>query len=167
MSGDGAPLLEVEDLRVRFRTRTGIVEAVRGISFSVGRERLGIVGESGSGKTMTGRAILRLIRPPGVVEARRIALDGIDLLAPLGAADAQGARRAHRHGHAGPEILAEPGDAHRPPAHRGAAGPQPASRGRRRGGARSKCWRPCRSAIPSASSTPIRTSSPAAWGSAS
>lgn len=73
-------LLAVEDLRVRFRTRTGLVEAVRGISFSVGRERLGIVGESGSGKTMTGRAILRLIRPPGIVEARRMALDGVDLL---------------------------------------------------------------------------------------
>jgi peptide/nickel transport system ATP-binding protein len=76
-----SPLLRVEDLRVRFRTRTGIVEAVRGISFDVGRERLGIVGESGSGKTMTGRAILRLIRPPGIVEARRIELDGVDLLA--------------------------------------------------------------------------------------
>ena len=82
MSGGPAlPLLQVEDLRVRFPTRTGTVEAVRGISFEVGRERLGIVGESGSGKTMTGRAILRLIRPPGVVEARRIFLDGTDLLA--------------------------------------------------------------------------------------
>jgi peptide/nickel transport system ATP-binding protein len=58
-----------------------MIEAVRGISFSVGRERLGIVGESGSGKTMTGRAILRLIRRPGSVEARRMALDGTDLLA--------------------------------------------------------------------------------------
>jgi peptide/nickel transport system ATP-binding protein len=74
------PLLEVEDLRVRFRTRTGIVEAVRGIGFTVGRERLGIVGESGSGKTMTGRAILRLVRPPGMVEAKRIALLGTDLM---------------------------------------------------------------------------------------
>jgi peptide/nickel transport system ATP-binding protein len=73
-------LLKVEDLHVRFRTRTGIVHAVRGISFGLGRERLGIVGESGSGKTMTGRAILRLIRPPGMVEAKRIALDGVDLL---------------------------------------------------------------------------------------
>jgi peptide/nickel transport system ATP-binding protein len=79
-SGNGRPpLLAVEDLAVRFRTRTGIVEAVRGISFEVGRERLGIVGESGSGKTMTGRAILRLVRPPGMVEARRLELDGVDL----------------------------------------------------------------------------------------
>ncbi len=82
MSGRAAaePLLVVENLRVRFPSRSGTVEAVRGISFRVGRERLGIVGESGSGKTMTGRAILRLIRPPGQVEARRIALDGQDLL---------------------------------------------------------------------------------------
>ena len=80
MSQSIAPLLDVQDLRVRFLTRSGTVEAVRGVSFSVGRERLGIVGESGSGKTMTGRAILRLIRPPGIVEAHRIALDGTDLL---------------------------------------------------------------------------------------
>ncbi|MGI6854925.1 ABC transporter ATP-binding protein [Mesorhizobium sp. 1B3] len=75
-----AALLKLEDLWVRFRTRTGIIEAVRGISFEVGRERLGIVGESGSGKTMTGRAVLRLIRPPGVVEARRMMLEDTDLL---------------------------------------------------------------------------------------
>ena len=81
MSQSTTQLLDVQGLRVRFLTRTGVVEAVRGISFTVGRERLGIVGESGSGKTMTGRAILRLIRPPGGVEARRIALDGTDLLA--------------------------------------------------------------------------------------
>ena len=79
MSGRAAvePLLAVEELRVRFATRSGTVEAVRGICFEVGRERLGIVGESGSGKTMTGRAILRLIRPPGQVEARRRATEGL------------------------------------------------------------------------------------------
>ena len=81
MSAAPPPLLEVEDLHVRFRTRTGITEAVRGISFKAGRERLGIVGESGSGKTMTGRAILRLVRPPGSVEARRLSIEGTDLLA--------------------------------------------------------------------------------------
>ncbi len=73
-------LLDVEDLWVRFPTRSGMFEAVRGVSFSLGRERLGIVGESGSGKSLTGRAILRLIRPPGQVQARRIDLDGHDLL---------------------------------------------------------------------------------------
>lgn len=73
-------LLEVEDLWVRFPTRSGVFDAVRGVSFSLGKERLGIVGESGSGKSMTGRAILRLIRPPGRVEAKRIALEGRDLM---------------------------------------------------------------------------------------
>lgn len=73
-------LLDVEDLWVRFPTRQGIFDAVRGVSFTLGRERLGIVGESGSGKSMTGRAILRLIRPPGIVEAKRISLHGQNLL---------------------------------------------------------------------------------------
>ncbi|GAB4363660.1 MAG: ABC transporter ATP-binding protein [Kiloniellaceae bacterium] len=73
------PLLTVEDLKVSFPTRKGLVEAVRGISFSLGREKLGIVGESGSGKSMTGRSILRLVSHPGVVTARRLEFDGIDL----------------------------------------------------------------------------------------
>jgi peptide/nickel transport system ATP-binding protein len=74
-------MLEVENLWVRFPSRTGVFEAVRGVSFRLGSERLGIVGESGSGKSMTGRAILRLIRPPGQIAADRIALDGENLLA--------------------------------------------------------------------------------------
>lgn len=74
-------LLEVRDLRVTFDAATGPVHAVRGVSFALGRERLGIVGESGSGKTMTGLAILKLVRPPGRVAAKRILFDGHDLLA--------------------------------------------------------------------------------------
>lgn len=73
-------LLSVEDLWVRFPTRSGTVDAVRGISFSVGRERVGIVGESGSGKSMTGRSILRLIRPPGQMDAKAIRFNGDNLL---------------------------------------------------------------------------------------
>src|SRR5690606_32645975 len=76
-----ATLLDVEDLRVTFPTRTGAIEAVRGVSFSVGRERLGIVGESGSGKSQTGRAIMQLTPPQAIVSARKLAFDGIDLLA--------------------------------------------------------------------------------------
>ncbi len=74
-------LLDIKNLRVTFDTETGPVQAVRGVSFSLGRERLGIVGESGSGKTMTGRAVLRLIRPPGRIEADAMTFDGQDLLA--------------------------------------------------------------------------------------
>ena len=73
-------LLEVENLWVKFPTRSGVFDAVRGVSFSLGQERLGIVGESGSGKSMTGRAILRLIRPPGMVIADKMALEGKELL---------------------------------------------------------------------------------------
>ena len=74
-------LIRVENLRVSFPGHNKTVEAVRGLSFSVGRERVGIVGESGSGKSLTGRSILRLIRPPGIMTADKIELDGIDLLA--------------------------------------------------------------------------------------
>ena len=73
-------LLTVEDLRVTFPTRTGVVEAVRGVSFTLGRERLGIVGESGSGKSQTGRAIMGLTPEHGVITAKRLDFNGIDLL---------------------------------------------------------------------------------------
>lgn len=75
-----APLLSVRDLRVTFPTRQGSFQAVRGVSFDLGRERLGVVGESGSGKSMTGRAILGLVRPPGQVTAQSMTLDGESIL---------------------------------------------------------------------------------------
>mgnify|MGYP003576730067 CR=1 FL=1 len=74
------PILTVDDLWVRFPGRVRTVEAVRGVSFEVGREKLGIVGESGSGKSMTGRAILRLVPHPGQVTPRRLTFEGTDLL---------------------------------------------------------------------------------------
>ncbi|WP_292642236.1 ABC transporter ATP-binding protein, partial [Mesorhizobium sp.] len=73
-------LLDVDDLRVTFPTRTGLIEAVRGVSFALGRERLGIVGESGSGKSQTGRAIMGLTPPQARISANKLAFDGIDLL---------------------------------------------------------------------------------------
>ncbi|MCV9907490.1 MULTISPECIES: ABC transporter ATP-binding protein [Ochrobactrum] len=74
------PLLTVDDLRVTFPTRTGAIEAVRGVSFTLGRERLGIVGESGSGKSQTGRAIMGLTPPHAQITAKTLQFDGIDLL---------------------------------------------------------------------------------------
>jgi peptide/nickel transport system ATP-binding protein len=81
MISDVAPLLVVEDLRIAYPSRDGgMTEVVRGVSFTLGRERLGIVGESGSGKSQTGRAILGLTAPEGRVTAKRLEFGGIDLL---------------------------------------------------------------------------------------
>ncbi|WP_420329033.1 ABC transporter ATP-binding protein [Mameliella sp.] len=75
------PLLELKNLRVSFPGPRGPVEVVRGVSFDLGRERLGIVGESGSGKSLTGRSILRLLRPPAKVSVDHLRFDGQDLMA--------------------------------------------------------------------------------------
>jgi peptide/nickel transport system ATP-binding protein len=72
-------LLSVENLRISFPSPRGDVEVVKGLSFTLGRERLGIVGESGSGKSMTGRALMGLIPRPGRVTADRMAFEGQDL----------------------------------------------------------------------------------------
>ena len=70
-------MLAVEDLKVHFFTRAGVVKAVDGVSFAVGRgEVLGIVGESGSGKTVTGLSLLGLIDPPGSIVEGAIRFQG-------------------------------------------------------------------------------------------
>jgi oligopeptide/dipeptide ABC transporter ATP-binding protein len=76
-------VLAIRDLRVQFRSNQGVVRAVDGVSFSVGRnETLGIVGESGCGKSVTALALMRLIRdPPGRIVGGSVRLDGTDLLA--------------------------------------------------------------------------------------
>lgn len=76
-----APLLSVRDLRLRFATPTGPLDAVDGITFTVGREKLGIVGESGSGKSMAGRAIMRLTPPAARLSATALTFQELDLLA--------------------------------------------------------------------------------------
>jgi peptide/nickel transport system ATP-binding protein len=75
-------LLEVENLQTHFRTPDGIVHAVDGVSFAVGRgETVAIVGESGSGKSVMANSILRLIpQPPGKI-AGQVRFHGEDLLA--------------------------------------------------------------------------------------
>lgn len=76
-------LLQVGDLRTHFFTRDGVVRAVDGVSFSVGRGRtLGVVGESGSGKTVTALSILRLVAdPPGKIVGGDVLYQGSSLLA--------------------------------------------------------------------------------------
>ncbi|EFH28375.1 MULTISPECIES: oligopeptide/dipeptide ABC transporter ATP-binding protein [Streptomyces] len=75
------PLLDVRDLRVRFRTRQGPVTAVDGLSFRVGPgEVLGVVGESGSGKSVSMLAVLRLLTSPNVTVSGEVRFRGRDLL---------------------------------------------------------------------------------------
>lgn len=78
MSSD---VLRVEDLRVYYHTPAGPVRAVDGVSFSLKQGgRLGLVGESGSGKTTTALAVMRLIKPPGLIEGGQVLLEGRNLL---------------------------------------------------------------------------------------
>ena len=80
---DASPhLLEVDDLTTYFFTRDGVVRAVDGVSFRVGRgETLAIVGESGCGKSVTSLSIMRLIAsPPGRTVRGRVLFEGRDLL---------------------------------------------------------------------------------------
>jgi peptide/nickel transport system ATP-binding protein len=72
--------LEVEDLNVRFATRDGLVDAVRGVSFKLGREKLAIVGESGSGKSTVGRTLLKLHPASARIDAKVLRFGDTDLL---------------------------------------------------------------------------------------
>ena len=73
--------LAVEGLKTHFFTKAGVVKAVDGVSFKVGRgEIMGLVGESGSGKSVTGFSIMRLVDPPGRVVEGRILHNGEDLV---------------------------------------------------------------------------------------
>jgi len=81
-AGTDIPLLDVQDLHVRFDTSRGVVHAVDGISYSVRRgEVVAIVGESGCGKSVSSLAIMGLLaKPAGRVTAGRILFEGRDLL---------------------------------------------------------------------------------------
>ncbi len=76
------PLLDVQDLRTHFHTRSGVYRAVDGVSFSVEKgEILGIVGESGSGKSVTCYSLMGLVpQPPGRIVGGKAIFDGTDLL---------------------------------------------------------------------------------------
>ncbi|QCK88716.1 ABC transporter ATP-binding protein [Phreatobacter aquaticus] len=75
------PLLEVDDLSVSFRTRSGVVHALEHVSFRVQpREMIGIVGESGSGKSVTAFALMGLLDAAARVTSGRAMFAGQDLL---------------------------------------------------------------------------------------
>ncbi|MGP0577005.1 ABC transporter ATP-binding protein [Paenibacillus peoriae] len=75
-------LLEVKDLTISFKTRQGLVQAIRGVNFHVNKgETLAIVGESGSGKSVTSQAVMKLIpTPPGIYQKGQIMFDGQELI---------------------------------------------------------------------------------------
>lgn len=75
-------LLEVNDLRINFKTYAGVVQAVRGVNFELYEgETLAIVGESGSGKSVTSNALMKLIpQPPGIYAGGQILFEGKDLV---------------------------------------------------------------------------------------
>ncbi|KQU89210.1 peptide ABC transporter ATP-binding protein [Ensifer sp. Root31] len=73
-------LVDIQNLRIAFENRSSRFEAVRGISLSLGAEKLGIVGESGSGKSLTARALMKLLPSNAAITADRLSFDGIDVL---------------------------------------------------------------------------------------
>ncbi|WP_411569880.1 ABC transporter ATP-binding protein [Pectobacterium cacticida] len=77
---DRSPLMEVENLRVSFVNGGAVTDAVRGVSFRLGCEKLAIVGESGSGKSTVGRALLQLHPHSARVTADTLRFGDIDLL---------------------------------------------------------------------------------------
>ncbi len=92
------PLLDVDTLRVYFRTRAAPIRAVDGVSFAVGPgETAALVGESGCGKSVTALALARLVAAPGYVAGGRIRLAGEELLAmsPARLRQARGAEIAY------------------------------------------------------------------------
>jgi peptide/nickel transport system ATP-binding protein len=73
-------LVDIANLSIAFPTPTGESLAVRGVSLTLGAEKLGIVGESGSGKSLTARSILKLLPRTARIAADRLTFDGIDVL---------------------------------------------------------------------------------------
>jgi peptide/nickel transport system ATP-binding protein len=74
-------LVEIRDLVVDYYTRLGALSAVDGVSFDILKgEILGLVGESGCGKSTMGKALMRMIAPPGEIRSGEIIFDGEDIM---------------------------------------------------------------------------------------
>jgi oligopeptide/dipeptide ABC transporter ATP-binding protein len=81
MTNQNEKLMEVRDLCVTYQTRLGPVSAVDHVSFDIYKgEILGLVGESGCGKSTMGKALMRMIDPPGEINGGQIILEGEDLM---------------------------------------------------------------------------------------
>ncbi len=79
--GPSDALLQVKNLKTYFKTRSGVVKAVDGVSFEVAAgASVGIVGESGSGKSVTSLSIMRLIERPGFIAGGEIIFQGRDVV---------------------------------------------------------------------------------------
>ncbi|MDA4123334.1 MAG: ABC transporter ATP-binding protein [Thaumarchaeota archaeon] len=75
------PLLEVKDLRLSFVTRSGVVQAIDSVSFTIGQgETFGLVGETGCGKSQTAMAVMRLTPEAGIIQRGQILFEGMDLV---------------------------------------------------------------------------------------
>ncbi|MFC0140411.1 ABC transporter ATP-binding protein [Erwinia mallotivora] len=72
-------LVNIQNLRISFTSGSETFDAVRGVSFSVGKEKFVIVGESGSGKSLTARSLMQLLPASAKVQADALSFDGIDL----------------------------------------------------------------------------------------
>src|SRR5215472_848722 len=127
-------LLSIEGLRTAFRTSSGEVAAVDGVSVSVAKGKtLGIVGESGCGKSVLSLSVMRLVPQPGRITAGKIMFDGRDARHP---------RQPHRHDLPGADDITEPRLHCRRPDHRGDARARPPDQRLRTEGARHRRAKP-------------------------